>query len=315
MPTPLTERVRAASRAVAERSRAVGLDRRRLRALASAIEAAELVPPPLDPEVHWLGHGRESVAFLITLDCVNFGSGWFSEIGQGPRSYFDVARALRARFERRGPFTAAELEALDPEGAAELFGAAREDRAARELTGLFAAALNQLGRLARSRFGGDPAALADAAGGSAEGLMRELLRMPFYNDVASWRRGAVPFWKRAQITAADLALSGEVELSGLERLTSFADDLIPHVLRTEGVLRYAPELAARIESGRLLPAQSASEVEIRASAVHAVELLRTELAARGLVTTPVQIDWLLWNRGQAPRFAQHPRHRTKTVYY
>ena len=53
----------------------------------------------------------------------------------------------------------------------------------------------------------------------------------------------------------------------------FADNLVPHVLRLDGVLWFDPELVARIERGELIEHGSPEEVEIRACAVHAVELI------------------------------------------
>ena len=85
------------------------------------------------------------------------------------------------------------------------------------------------------------------AQGSAERLAQALAAgMPFYDD-----RG---FWKRAQIVSNDLALAGVAEFSDLDRLTIFADNLVPHVLRVDGVLRYDDGLARHIDSGELLPA-------------------------------------------------------------
>jgi Potential Queuosine, Q, salvage protein family len=125
--------------------------------------------------------------------------------------------------------------------------------------------------------------------------------MRFFDD-----RG---FYKRAQITASDLALAGLAEFDDLDRLTIFADNLVPHVLRVDGVLRYEPELAAHIDAGKLLPAGPA-EREIRACAIHACELLsqRTGIAPRIL-------DVTLWNRGQGPEYKAIPRHRTRSVFY
>ena len=69
--------------------------------------------------------------------------------------------------------------------------------------------------------------------------------MPFFDD-----RG---FYKRAQIVANDFALAGIAEFDDLDRLTIFADNLVPHVLRIDGVLRYDDQLAARIDRQELLP--------------------------------------------------------------
>jgi hypothetical protein len=56
-------------------------------------------------------------------------------------------------------------------------------------------------------------------------------------------------------------------------------------------------------------------VEIRANALHAVELIKKELAAGKENITSAQLDHLLWNRGQHPRYKAVPRHRTRTVFY
>jgi hypothetical protein len=125
--------------------------------------------------------------------------------------------------------------------------------------------------------------------------------MPFFDD-----RG---FWKRAQIAPNDLALAGVAEFSDLERLTIFADNLVPHVLRVDGVLRYEPALAARIDAEELLP-PGPEEREIRACAVWACELLS------GRLGVPARsIDVALWHRGQSAEYKAVPRHRTRTVFY
>jgi hypothetical protein len=168
-----------------------------------------------------------------------------------------------------------------------------------ELMGLYAQALRDLGGFLGDRSALD---LIDAAGGSAERLAESLAAgMPFFDD-----RG---FYKRAQIVPNDLALAGLAEFHDLDRLTIFADNLVPHVLRMDGVLRYDPRLAARIDREELLPPGD-EESEIRACAVHACELI----AAR-LTVPPRVLDTWLWNRGQGPLYKARPRHRTRTVCY
>ena len=58
------------------------------------------------------------------------------------------------------------------------------------------------------------------------------------------------FYKRAQIVPSDLASAGVARFKDLDRLTIFADNLVPHVLRCDGVLRYDERLAAHIDAGR-----------------------------------------------------------------
>jgi hypothetical protein len=98
-------------------------------------------------------------------------------------------------------------------------------------------------------------------------------------------------------------------------LTIFADNLVPHVLRVDGILQYTDKLAARIDAGHLIPAGSPEEVEIRASALHAAELLVAALRSRGQPVSAMGLDYVLWNRGQQPYYKARPRHRTRTIFY
>ena len=77
------------------------------------------------------------------------------------------------------------------------------------------------------------------------------------------------------------------------------------------VARPAAGLVARIDREELLEHDSAEEVEIRACAVHAVELL---VAAHG-ATTATAVDNVLWHRGGGARYKARPRHRARTTAY
>jgi hypothetical protein len=255
-------------------------------------------PPELDRERHYLDGPREDVAaYMLTLDSINFGSGWFPTLRKRPGSsgYYTVAWALADRFREHGPWTNEELRRLDAASVAGVL----EQEPGHELMGLFAQAFRELGTFLGERTALDVVA---EAGGSAERLAESLAAgMPMYDD-----RG---FWKRAQIVPNDLALAGLAEFGDLDRLTIFADNLVPHVLRVDGVLRYDPELALRIDREELMP-PGEEEQEIRACAVHACELI-----AERLGVPPRILDTWLWNRGQEPRYKAIPRHRTRTTAY
>ncbi len=105
------------------------------------------------------------------------------------------------------------------------------------------------------------------------------------------------FYKRAQIVPQrPRARRRRARSRDLDRLTIFADNLVPHVLRCDGVLVYDARLAAHIDGGALLP-MDAREREIRAGAVHACELLAARLAV-----APRALDTWLWNRGQGAEY-------------
>jgi hypothetical protein len=184
---------------------------------------------------------------------------------------------------------------------------------------LFAQALNDLGAWLGRRFDDDPRGPIADAGHSAARLVELVSEMPFYRDVSSYRGHEVPLYKRAQILVTDLAIAfdgqGPGSFHDLDRLTIFADNVVPHVLRVDGLLVYDDELLARIERGELIPAGSVEEIEIRAVALHAVERIVEELHASGVQITPRELDYLLWNRGAGTAYKARPRHRTRTVFY
>ena len=289
---PLTDQVREGCRSIAENARFVSIDLDRL------VELDPGPPPELDADRHYLEGTPEDVAdYMLALDTINFGSGWFPTLRKrgGMSGYFTVAASLADRWRSDGPWSPDELRALTGTEVASVLGQEPDH----ELMALYAEALRDLGRFLRDRRALDVVA---EAGGSAERLASMLAGgMPFFDD-----RG---FWKRAQITPNDLALAGVAEFSDLDRLTIFADNLVPHVLRVDGVLRYDPALAARIDSGELLPSGE-EEREIRGCAVHACELLSKRLGMPARM-----LDTALWNRGQGPRYKSVQRHRTRTVYY
>jgi hypothetical protein len=311
--------IRTACRAVAEGARFVRIDASRLEPCVRALFAAEA--PSSDPAHQRRATPEATLAYVVTLDAVNFGSGWFPFLRKrtGCSGYFTVALALAERFDARGPWSAAELREIE---AAELARVLDQDLAVpevRELVGLFATALRDLGALLDARYAGSFSALVDAAGGRAARLVELLAEMPFYRDVASLDGREVSFYKRAQITVADLHRAFEGRGAGrfadLDSLTIFADNLVPHVLRLEGVLVHEPVLVERIEAGELLAPGSREEVEIRACAVDAVERLAAAAARLGREIPVWRLDEMLWWRGQRPEFKARPRHRTRSVFY
>jgi hypothetical protein len=256
----------------------------------------------LDDAVHLLDAPvQERARYVLVMDAINFGSGWFHalERERDEDVTTTMSRRLTEHARRRGAvWSAAELRAVD---ASEIAGVLGQDPA-HELMALYARALRDLGAWLGERSALDAIA---AAGGSAARLARQLAEgMPFFEDPGAY--------KRAQITVNDLALAGVAAFDDLDELTVFADNLLPHVLRIDGVLEYDDELAARIDAGAELAAGSDAEREIRAATIVACDRL-----AREAGIAPRVLDNVLWNRGIAPPYSTDPRraHRTRTVAY
>ncbi len=240
----------------------------------------------LDDTLHYLEGAPEDVArYVFILDAINFGSGFFGELSTTTDA---ITERLTAHARAHGPWTPPELQELDAHQVGETLGLEPSHR----LTGLYAEALNQLGVWLP----------ASAIGDTADDLARRLTQMPFFADHG--------FYKRAQITANDLQLAGVADFPDIDRLTIFADNLVPQVLRLDGVLIYDDALAHAVDHQLELPAGGAFERELRATAVHACE----QLAQRAQVP-PRTLDNWLWNRGQHPPYSERPAHITKTVFY
>jgi hypothetical protein len=304
------QQLRAACAAVAERARHVRIDRDAiaLYALSLPLEAA-LSPHPADPEMHLVGAPREElVAFWLTLDAINFGSGWFPTLRKRPgrSGYGTIASGLRERFATTGPWSAGELEQID----AAAIALALEQDPEHELMGLFARSLRDLGRHLEAEHSGSFSAVVDSAGGGV-GLALALGRWSSFADTSVYDELSIPFLKRAQIAAADLTRAGVAEFADLDRLTMFADNLVPHVLRIDGILRFEPSLVDRIDRGELIEHGSREEVEIRACALHAVELIVTARPR----SCAADVDQNLWRRGQDRRYKTSPRHRCRCTAY
>ncbi len=288
----IPERVREHCAAIVASARHVSID------LDAAAEIKPGPPPVLDPERHYLEGSRHDVAaYILTLDAINFGSGWFPTLRKRPGSsgYYTVAWSLAERFRELGPWSSEELRRIDAAEVADVLGQDRRH----ELMGLYADALRSLGSFLAGRTALE---VIEGVAGSAVRLAETLAAgMPFFDDIG--------FWKRAQITANDLTLAGVAEFDDLDELTIFADNLVPHVLRVDGVLVYDGPLANHIDRGDLLP-PGPEEAEIRACAVHACVHIAADLGVPERT-----LDTWLWDRGQQPRYKALPRHRTRTVYY
>ena len=299
----LCDDVRASAAAIAATAQSVRIDEAALARYEPGGDGP--VPEPsLDPVRHYLeGPPADVAQYLVTLDTINFGSGWAPTLnkrvdpatGRAVSAYSTTAWNLADHVRANGPWDAAALRDIRTEQIAAVLG----QRADHELMALYAQALRDLGRFLGSRSALD---LVTEADGSAERLATMLADgMALFADAG--------FYKRAQIAAADLALGGVATFTDLDRLTIFADNLVPHVLRCDGVLVYDAALAERIDAELPLPA-GREERELRACAVHACEQLAQRLGKPAMA-----IDMALWNRGQLSEYKTRPRHRTRSVYY
>lgn len=267
-----------------------------------------------DDAHHFLGSAEDTAAYVLGLDAINFGSGYKPlMVKEGwtlidGSIYFTVSTRLKNEFKRAAPWSSVQMEKLTDDDCRRVLELPR-GHYCDEFIHLCRTSLNELGAAVNGRF-------SDYIPPTAAALVEKLAKLPHFHDVHQYKGMTIPILKRAQIAAADLHLA--FERTGNDKLfpdagrvTMFADNAVPHVLRTDGILEYAPKLVAKIDGGAYLPSGSAEEVEIRACAGHAVELIA---AQKGL--SAMNIDHTLWHRSaENSNYRKYPTHRTLTPYY
>lgn len=317
----LLTQVRETAKAVTEKADHVSINYLQVPAYAASVPVEQIKTVKPHPSYHYYGDPEDTLAFFITLNAINFGSGYSTYIKKQASGsiYYTIALGLKKYFEIHGVATARDLTQLTTQDCARLFSQDAENPIQGELMSLFSTALNELGYYLLDRFDGDFSRMVAAADHSVEKFIHLLSEMPAYRDVADYKGIQVAFYKRAQITAADLALAFEQQGPGLfydlESLTIFADNDIPRVLYADRILIYDQLLASLVNSEEPIPAGSNLEVEIRATAVHAAELIVRELRNQGKAITAMELDQYLWGLGQTPPYQSIKPHRTRTIYY
>jgi hypothetical protein len=144
--------------------------------------------------------------------------------------------------------------------------------------------------------------------------------LPGFDDSADCGGLTVAFLKRAQLLVCDwnyvITQAGLAPYGKIEQLTAFADYKIPQFLREKNVLRYADSLAHQVDNQIEIMPSSREEIEIRASTIYAVELLRLALIARRIDVKTCDLDNRLWLAAQQlDPLTVRPYHRCRTIYY
>lgn len=313
---------------VVQAARDVSIDLDRLAGHAEWMAYEELPPPafllpfPLELE------RAEIIDFVLTATSINFAFTDFEtrqrwEIVDGSRVYADADGLHYCLHRALGEgvpvldgswlrnVTADDLRDLLRGGNAEL---QLLDERARILREVGEALVAEYDRRFSNLLAATSPQLYDGGNGFLELLVRDF---PRFDDVAEYDGQPVRFWKLAQLSVwiLEASLPGGTGFPDLDRLTAFADYIVPAALRVFGITRYSDELEAAIRDGRLIEAGSPWEVEIRAHTIYACdELARqiNELRPPELHVIVPQVDARLW----VPFHRTHyPHHLTRTTFY
>ncbi len=155
---------------------------------------------------------------------------------------------------------------------------------------------------------------------SGKGLIDKLVaEFPRFNDTSRYDGHEVKFYKLAQLGIwmlySSLYASGGFRLEDPEKMTAFADYIVPVVLRVMGITSYSPALENAINTFQMIPRDSAEEIEIRGHCLYATALLREEVNKLRPPDRQViipQIDARLWTHYHTTHW---PHHLTRTIMY
>ena len=158
--------------------------------------------------------------------------------------------------------------------------------------------------------------LYDNGNGLIERMVKEF---PRFNDVSRLDDREIRFYKLAQLGVwmlyATLQPVGKFRLDDLEKMTAFADYIVPLALRLHGITRYSEKLEQAIQSRQLIPRDSRWEIEIRAHCIYATALLCEEVnklrSPNRQVLIPL-IDARFWTHFHKTTW---PHHLTQTIMY
>jgi len=158
--------------------------------------------------------------------------------------------------------------------------------------------------------------LYDKGNGLIDRLVTEF---PRFNDVSILDGHEIKFYKLAQLGVwmmyATLHGLGKFRLDDPQKMTAFADYIVPVGLRVMGITSYSKELDHAVETYQLIPRDSRWEIEIRAHCLYATALLTEEInklrSPDKQVIIP-QIDARFWTHYHTTTW---PHHLTKTIMY
>ena len=158
--------------------------------------------------------------------------------------------------------------------------------------------------------------LYDNGAGLIDRLVKEF---PRFDDVSPYDGETIKIYKLPQLgiwlAYSALRKGGQLVVEDIDKMTAFADYIVPVALRLLGITSYSPELEHAINTYQMIPRDSRWEVEIRAHCIYATALLTEEInniRPKDQQIIIPQIDARLWTHYHT---TQWPHHLTKTIMY
>ncbi|KAL2133412.1 hypothetical protein VTI74DRAFT_2413 [Chaetomium olivicolor] len=291
----------------------------------------------LHPKIWEIG-AEAMVAFIFTMDLLNF-SFWsekdekerFAIEYRGKRwtGYWSLVAALRRALDEGIPITDPHFWQDEEECTLDVLRQVFRSCTKEEMPLLAErlACLREAGKVLYEKYHCNPVNLVEAANGSAARLANLLARdFDCFRDEHTFegRRKPIRILKRAQILVADIWACFEGEDYGefydIDKITMFADYRVPQILNTMGCLSYSPPLETAIRAKKEIPSGSSWEMQLRATSIWCVELIRREILKEHPDShiNAILIDFFLYDtikEIEAKCEESVPHHRTRSIWY
>ncbi|KYR02293.1 UPF0553 family protein [Tieghemostelium lacteum] len=261
-------------------------------------------------DFHYSDGTEQTAKFILVLDTLNFCFWPDSEL-----EYHHLGNGLKQQILRDPhSFDADRLQLVTTDILHSWFQ--RELPNAKERCRL----LNEIGLQLQTYFNGSVKEFIESAKQSAATLVDLVTRYFWgFRDSCVYKNRQIFFYKRAQIFVGDLwgAFKGEGlgKFNDIEKLTMFADYRVPQILESLGIMVYNEELSELVKNKKEIVVGSEMEIEIRAVTVSVVEKMRDIFNKNNVNLLALEVDWMLWGRGEAMLDRLPPHHRTRTIFY
>ncbi|KAA8650929.1 queuosine 5'-phosphate N-glycosylase/hydrolase [Aspergillus tanneri] len=272
-------------------------------------------------KLHPKSKDEATVDFVFTMDLLNFS--FWSELSHDKRfaieyrgtkwtGYWSLVAALQRALDEEIPITTPKFWTNEDECNEALlkhvFRSATEEEI--PLLKERLQCLREAGRVLCKDFDGSFLNCIYSANYSAVALVNLLAEsFPCFRDETTFQGKRVRLYKRAQILIADLwaCFNGESfgEFYDIDKITMFADYRIPQMLHQLGCLRYSPSLETHIRKQKIIPSGSTWEVELRATSIWCVELIRREIERQHPETKTMLVTASAPANGNSSNPSQH----------
>jgi Potential Queuosine, Q, salvage protein family len=310
-------------------ARHLRLDEDRIRDVASWMAYEDLSWPDFRSPLHPEANDADTMDFIFLTSTINFAFTDFEkhvmfkvDYAGAERSDSDAMEACLKRALDRGVpiLEGSYLANIQLAELEEIF----EGNIVMPMLGERLAIFHEVGRVLKDRYEGRFHRFVREAPHrlyhNGKGLLERLLsEFPSFRDESDYRGHLVSFQKRAQllfwVLHARFRDGGFFRLEDPEKLTVFADYIVPVALRLFRITSYGAELEAAINARRILPAGSEEEVEIRAFTLWVMHLLTRAIndlrPKERQVIEPV-VDGRIWTHYHTTHW---PHHLTVTTAY